>query len=160
MIFVCVIFRKSRSLRCSALASILHRPMQRPLPRPKTKQPRWHWKPPSRRGWHFPGFPNGIQEMEKTSCRFGEKSCIMDRSECDEFCNFYSKRGFGKLMFHWFNFGQAAKKEVERDLMAQIQSYAKELETTWYDVALCCFSSSNAAVSTRNVQLLDPGSDS
>ena len=38
---------------------------------------------------------------------------------------------------------QAAKKEVERDLMAQIQTYAKELQTTWYAVALCCFSSSS-----------------
>ncbi len=66
----------------------------------------------------------------------------MDKSECHAAMVhlLFQKRDWKTFVSHdstWLHTRQAAKKEVERDLTAQIQSYAKELETKWYDVALC-----------------------
>ena len=55
-------------------------------------------------GMAFPWLSEWHTRNGKTSCRFGKTSCITDRSECDEFCNFYSKRWFGKHDFPWCNF--------------------------------------------------------
>lgn len=98
-------------------------------------------------GWHFPDFPNGIPEMEKHLAGLGKLHVLRIEVSVMNSATSIQKDGLENMIFpdatSLHTLRQAAKKEVERDLMTQIQSYAKELDPTWYAVALCCFPSSS-----------------
>ena len=93
-------------------------------------------------GMAFPWLSEWQTGNWKTSCRFGRIDVSVMNSATS-----IPKDGLENMIFpdgtSLYTLRQAAKKEVERDLMAQIQSYAKELQTTLYAVAFCCFPSSS-----------------
>ena len=101
MICVCAIFRKSRSFRYSALDIHPSQAHAEAFTKAKDKAAEMALETAKQEGMAFPSLSEWhTGNWKKHLAGLGKNHVLWIEVKCDEFCNFYSKRGIGKHMFH------------------------------------------------------------